>query len=189
MRSCTSVLTHSLHCSVYPLCKPTRLCHRLYCLWLKMCCTKQDRKASEPTGWRISVHQLQFYKWQYHGKNRSGVINFTFLCLSFLICKIRNSSLHCRSLAPGWELPWDWPAQSKCEGVHLPPAPARKTRCFFLCYKTIKLFQIEYGALQVFWDLFVHSFFGVKDMTSSFQVSSGDCNTTTMVCGQLWANF
>lgn len=59
-----------------------------------MCCTKQDRKASEPTGWRISMDQLQFYKWQYHGDNRPGVINFAFLCFSFLICKIEGRDTH-----------------------------------------------------------------------------------------------
>lgn len=69
------------------------------------------------------MDQLQFYKWQHHGKNRSGVIHFTSLCFSFLICKIEGSDTHLCIADP-------WLLDESCLGTgQLPPHQEQMWRC------------------------------------------------------------
>lgn len=154
-----------------------------------MCCTKQDRKASEPTGWRISMDQLQFYKWQYHGKNRPGVIHFTFLCFSFLICKIEGSDTPLCIADP-------WLLDESCLGtgqlspnvkvcICLLPLPGKQAIFSFATKQLSYFFSHSMELCSSFGIYLFTLFLEWRIWPVAFRCHLG----TAMVCGQLWANF
>lgn len=93
MRSCTSALTHSLFLSPH-YANLIRLCCRIYTDCDQRYVPQRNRKT--PGKWvkELVWTSPELYKWEHHEKTRFGVIHFTFLCFSFLICKTEGTDTY-----------------------------------------------------------------------------------------------